>query len=147
MTLQDRLMEDLKESMRSGDVIRKNAIRMVRAAIKNAEIEMHRPATDEEVESIISKEIKKRAEAIELFARGNRNDLVEEEKAGIVFLEEYLPTQMNDQELEKIIVETLAEIQATSIKDMGRAMKAIIAKVGNRADGRLVSELVRSKLA
>ncbi len=108
MTLQDRLMDDLKESMRSGDVIRKNAIRMVRAAIKNAEIEMHRPATDEEVESIINKEIKKRAEAIELFARGNRNDLVEEEKAGIVFLEEYLPTQMNDQELEKIIVETLA---------------------------------------
>jgi len=147
MTLQEQLMEDLKESMRSGDVVSKNAIRMIRAAIKNTEIELHRTATDEEVQSLISKEIKRRTEAIELFAKGGREDLVEEEKIGIAFLEHYLPAQLGKEDLEQVIEETLAEIQAGSIKDMGRAMKAIIAKVGNRADGRIVSEIVRNKLS
>jgi uncharacterized protein YqeY len=147
MSLQDRLMNDLKEAMRSKDVARREAIRMVRAAIQNAEIEWQREATDEDVQALIAREVRRRTEALEMFRQGGRADLVAEEEAGIAVLEVYLPKQLSRDDIESIVRQIIAQVGATSMSQMGAVMREAMAQLKGQADGRLVNQIVRELLS
>ncbi len=147
MSLQDRLMADLKDSMRSGDTIRKDAIRMIRAAIQNAEIELQRKVSDEEVIQIISREIKKREEALVMFRQGRREDLVTTEEAGIRVLQGYLPEQLSQDQIVAAVEQIIGELGATGPAQMGPVMREAMARLKGRVDGRLVNQIVREALS
>ena len=146
MSLKEKLMEDLKASMRNKDTVKKNTITMVRAAIKQIEVDERTHIDDERILEIISKQLKERNNAIEDFKKGERQDLVDITKKEIEILLDYLPKQLTEEELEKIIIQTIDEIDAKSIKDMGLIMKAVMPKVKGRADGKRVNKIVRNIL-
>lgn len=147
MNLQERLMADLKEAMKSHDTSRREVIRMVRAAIKNAEIEWQREATDQEVQDIIAREVKRRREAIALFRQGGRQDLVDEEEAQVKILESYLPQQMSRPEIEEVIRRIVARLGATGLSQMGPVMRQAMAELKGKADGSLVNQIAREILS
>jgi len=146
VNLQERLMADLKEALRSKDVLRKDAIRMIRAAIKNAEIEWQREATDEEIQGIISREIRHRLEALEMFRKGGREDLVATEEAGIAVLKQYLPEQLSRAQIAEVVQQIVAELGAAGPNELGQVMRQAMAQLKGKADGRLVNEVVREIL-
>jgi uncharacterized protein YqeY len=146
MSLKEKLMEDLKDSMKSKDVIKKNTITMVRAAIKQKEVDERIELSDEAVLDIISKQLKEKRSAIEDFRRGNRQDLVELTEKEINILLQYLPKQLSEEELEKILIEIIQEINATSMKDIGKIMKVVMPKVKGRADGNMVNNIAKKIL-
>lgn len=143
MSLKEKLMEDLKTSMKNKETIRKNTITMVRAAIKQIEVDQRKEVTEEEIFEIISKQAKERRLAIEDFKRGSREDLVSQTEAEIEILLEYLPKQLTEDEVEQIVVETIKEINATSMKDIGLIMKAVMPKVKGKTDGNIVNKVVK----
>ncbi len=143
MSLKEKLMEDLKTSMKNKDTIRKNTITMVRAAIKQIEVDQRKDVQDEEILEIISKQAKERRLAIEDFKRGSREDLVSQTEAEIEILLQYLPQQLTEDEVEQIVVETIKEINATSMKDIGLIMKAVMPKVKGKTDGNIVNKVVK----
>jgi hypothetical protein len=147
MGLQERLLEDMKDAMRRGDVTRRDTVRMIRAAVKNAEIDWQREATDAEIEDIIRREVKRRQEAVEMFRQGRRDDLVAEEEAQLAILDEYLPEQMSRDEIEQVVVAAVAELGATGPAQMGPVMREVMARLKGQADGRLVNEVVREVLS
>lgn len=147
MTLKERLMADLRDAMRSRDVFRRDAIRMVRAAVTNAEIEWQREATDEEVQGLIARETKRRIEAVDMFRQGGRQDLVDEELAGIAVLEAYLPEQVSEDEIKRVVRQVIAELGATSMAQMGPVMRQAMEQLRGQADGRLVNQMVRQLLS
>jgi Uncharacterized conserved protein len=126
---------------------RRNALRGLLTAIKNKEKDLKRAPNDAEILQIISSQIKQRKESIEQFKSGGREDLAEKEAHEIAVLEKFLPKQLSQEELEAIIAECIQETGATTVKDMGKVMKAVMPKVAGRADGKLVNELVRAKLS
>ena len=146
MSLKEKLMEDLKASMRNKDTVKKNTITMVRAAIKQIEVDERAEIDDERILEIISKQLKERNNAIEDFKKGERQDLVDITKKEIEILLDYLPEQLTDEELEKIVAETIDELDAKSIKDIGLVMKSVMPKVKGRADGNAVNKIVRNIL-
>lgn len=146
MTLQERLTADLYSAMRRGDTHRKEAIRMVKAAIQNAEIEWRRPASDEEIEGLIAREIKRRVEAIELFRRGHREDLVAQEEIEVAILREYLPQQLDREQITEVIRRIVSQLGASGPAQMGAVMRQAMAELKGKADGRLVNEVVREVL-
>lgn len=146
MSLKEKLMEDLKTSMRNKDTVRKNTITMVRAAIKQIEVDERVEIDDERILEIISKQLKERNNAIEDFKKGERQDLVDITKKEIEILLDYLPEQFTEEELEKIVAETIDEVDAKSMKDIGLVMKSVMPKVKGRADGNAVNKIVRSML-
>ena len=146
MDLQQQLLGDLKDAMRRGDQRRKLAIRAVRAAILNAEVERRRSVTEDEILALIAKEVKQRRDSIAHFRKGGREDLVAQEQAEIDVLEEYLPRQLSPEEIRAEARNVIAEVGATSPRDMGRVMKELMAAVRGRADGRQVSQIVRELL-
>ncbi|MBN1892858.1 GatB/YqeY domain-containing protein [bacterium] len=146
MGIEDRLQEDLKSSMKSGEKIRVDTIRMLRSQIKNAAIAKGEPLTEGEIASALAKEAKRRKEALELYRQGGREDLSAAEARGIEIIEAYLPRAMAPEEIEAVISEALVETGATSLKDMGRVMSAVMARIKGSADGSLVQTLVRKKL-
>jgi hypothetical protein len=146
MTLADRLQEDLHRALRAGDSLRVSTIRLARAAIHNASIGRGRPLTDSEIEEIITREMKRRREAIEAFAKGGRDDLVQKETLELAILSEYLPPQLSEADLRTIVAEAVAQVSAAGPQDMGRVMGAVMPKVKGRADGGLVNRLVREAL-
>lgn len=146
MSLSERLMADLKEAMRSKDVPRKEAIRMVRAAIKNAEIEWQREASDQEIVKIISGEIKRRNEALDMFRKAGRDDLVAEEEAGLAALSPYVPEQLSREEIAVVLERVITELAAEGPKQLGPVMRQAMAELKGRADGRLVSQMAREML-
>lgn len=143
MSLKDRLMEELKVSMRNKDTLRKNTVTMVRAAIKQVEVDERRDLSDEEILDIIAKQLKEKRAAIEEFKKGSRDDLVDLTNSEIEILLEYLPKQLTEEELEQIVSETIKEINATSMKDIGLIMKAVMPKVKGKADGNMVNKVVK----
>jgi len=145
--LQQRLLDDLKDAMRSGDQRRKLAIRAVRAAITNAEIERRRSLTEDEILALIAKEVKQRRESIVQFRKGGREDLVAQEQAEIEALEKYLPRQLSPEEIRAEAQRVIAEVGATGPRDMGRVMGKLMPAMRGRADGRQVSQIVRELLA
>jgi hypothetical protein len=146
MSLKDKLMEDMKTSMKNKDTIRKNVVTMVRAAVKQIEVDQRKDLTDEEILDIISKQVKEKRMVIEDFKRGSREDLVELTQKEIEILLQYLPEQLSEEELEQIVLDTMKEINASSLKDIGLIMKAVMPKVKGRTDGNIVNKIVRKVL-
>ena len=137
------LMDDLKSSMKNKDTIRKNTIIMVRAAIKQKEVDERKTLTDEEILEIISKQLKEKRSAIEEFKKGSREDLVKLTESEMEILLEYLPKQLSEAEVEEIVKATIKEINATSMKDIGLVMKSVMPKVKGRTDGNMVNRVVK----
>ena len=128
MSLQEQLMQELKTSMKNKDNVRKNAIILIRSAIKQTEVDERREVTEEDIIDIISKQYKEKKQVIEEFKRGNRSDLVEMTEREMDILLEFLPKQLSDEEVEAIVRETIEEVGATSMKDIGMIMKAVMPK-------------------
>ncbi|MER3437661.1 MAG: glutamyl-tRNA amidotransferase, partial [Chloroflexota bacterium] len=145
-TLRERLESDLKEALRAGDTTARDTIRFTLAALKNAEIDKGGPLNPAEETAFLQREAKRRAESIEQFRAGKRQDLVEREEAQLAVLRRYLPAPLSEEELTKIITETIAETGARGARDMGKVMPLVMERVAGRADGRRVSALVRDAL-
>lgn len=146
MSLKSRLMEDLKTSMKEKDVVRKNTITMVRADIKQKEVDERKELSDEEIIDIISKQLKEKRNAIEEFKKGNRDDLVEETEKEIEIILEYLPEQLTEEEVLEIVQKVIQDGGYTSMKDMGKIMGAVMPKIQGKADGNMVNKAVRQIL-
>ena len=143
MSLKEKLMEDFKSSMKNKDTMRKNTITMVRASIKQTEVDERKELTDEEILDIISKQVKEKRNAIEEFRKGSRDDLINQTENEIEILLKYLPEQLSEEELEEIDRETIREINAISMKDIGKIMKSVMPKVKGRTDGNIVNKIVK----
>ncbi len=146
MSLKDKLMDDLKESMRSKDKVKKNVVTMLRSAVKQREVDERIELDDEAIIDIISKQVKQKKDAIEDFKKGNRDDLVDLTEQEVNVLLEYLPEQLSEEELTEIVKETIAEVNAESMKDMGKIMGKIMPKIKGRADGSLVNKIAKDYL-
>ena len=146
MSLKEKLMEDLKSSMKSKDKVRKNVITMVRSAIKQKEVDERIELEDVDVIEIISKQVKQKKDAIEDFEKGNRQDLVDLTKQEINILMEYLPKQLTEDELEQIVKQSIENMGAITIKDIGKVMSDVLPKVKGKADGSMVNKIVRHYL-
>lgn len=145
--IKEKLLNDLKESMKDKNLIRKNTIQMVRAAVLQVEKDKQIELTDEQVIEIIAKESKKRKDAEAEFERSGREDLIKQNKEEIEILAEYLPKQLSVEEVETIVKTVIKETGATSMKDMGTVMKSAKEKIGASADGRTISEVVKKMLS
>jgi uncharacterized protein YqeY len=146
MSLKERIDADYKTAMKERDALRVSVLRLLRSAIHNAEIDRQRALTDDEILGVIQSEIRKRRESIEAFQQGGRVDLAEREQAELAILETYLPQPLSRAELEALVRETIREVEALSVRDMGKVMAVLMPKVRGRADGREVNELVRQLL-
>ena len=144
--LKEKLLEDLKESMKEKNTIRKNVVQMVRAAILQVEKDKHIEVSDDKIFEIIAKEAKKRKDSLEDFQKSGREDLIEQINKEIEILNEYLPKQLTQEELEQKIKEIIAEVGATSIKDIGVVMKTAKEKLGASADGKTINEVAKKLL-
>ncbi|MGB8538311.1 MAG: GatB/YqeY domain-containing protein [Acidobacteriaceae bacterium] len=154
MSLVEKIHEDMVGAMKQRAVDRLSTLRMVKAALKNKEIDQRSPVTDAQAVQVLTTLIKQRRDSIEQFTKGNRPELAEKEAAEIMVIEEYMPKAAGDEELRQLVTSTVADLRAQGAalgpKDMGSVMKAVQVKIqasGLRADGRLVSEMVKSALA
>lgn len=143
MSLKKILMEDLKDSMKNKNTIKKNTITMVRAAIQQEEIDTKKDLSEDDILSIISKEVKDRRTSIEEFKKGDRQDLIDTTEEEIEILLGYLPEQLSEEELERIVKETIEEVGAESMRDMGKIMGSVMPKIKGRADGNMVNKIVQ----
>lgn len=147
MTLTDKIISDLTASMKAQDAARTSALRMVKAAMMNRQIEKGGLLDDEEVSKMLRSLVKQRRDSIEQYEKAGRQELADKETAEILVIEAYLPQAATREEIEAAVAAAIASTQATSIKDMGKVMKAAqVALTGKNADGRLVSEVVKDKL-
>jgi hypothetical protein len=147
MSIAQRLTDAMKEAMKAKESERLGVIRLVRGAIKNAEIDKKITLTDADIISVMSTLLKQRRESAKICRDNDRVDLAETEEQEIKVLQEFLPQQLSSEELQQLVAATVAELGASSMKDMGAVMKVISPKTLGRADGRLVSEMVKSCLA
>lgn len=146
MSLKERLFTELKDSMRNKDQLRKNVITMIRADIKQIEVDKRIEPTEEDIIEIISRHAKQRRDSIKEFEKGGRDDLVEQAKQEISVLMEYLPKQLSKEEIEIIVKEVIADIGASSMKDMGKTMAAVMPKLKGKADGNIINQIVKTNL-
>ena len=146
MTLQEKLMEDLKASLRAGDELRKSTLRMLRSAIGYREVEVQHALSDEEVLDVIAKQVKQRQDSITEYTKGRRQDLVDQEQAEMEILMTYLPQQLTREEITELARAAIQGLGMTDLKQQGMVMKELMPQVKGRADGRLVSEVVRQPL-
>ena len=144
--LKEKLLEDLKNCMKEKNVVRKNVIQMVRAAILQVEKDKQVSLNDEQIIDIIAKESKKRKDSLVDYEKSGREDLINEIKEEIDVLAEYLPKQLSAEEVEAIVKEVIAEVGATSMKDMGKVMKTAKEKIGAASDGKTINEAVKKCL-
>jgi uncharacterized protein len=147
MQLRERLTAEMKAAMKNRDALRLSAIRMVLSSVKNREIELRHELGDAEITETIATLCKQRRESIRLFKEAGRQELVDKEEAELALMTEFLPQQLTREELEALVMQAIADTQASSGKDMGKVMKALLPSVSGRADGKLVSEVVKEKLA
>lgn len=146
MTIKELLMVDLKEAMKQKQKLRKSVITMLRAAIKQIEIDKRVELSDEDVIDVIATQVKQKRSVIDEFLKGDREDLADEAKAEIAILEKYLPEQLSEDDIKAIIQEVIAEVGASTMKDMGKVMGQVTAKTKGRADGKIVSGFVKEFL-
>lgn len=146
MSMKTELENALKEAMRSSDVVRRGTLRMVLSAVKEAEIQKQGELDDPTVLSLLQKEVKSRQESIADAEKAGRPDLVESAETEMAILEEYLPKQLSDAELDTLVTAVIAESGASSPAEMGNVMKVLLPKVQGRADGGRVSQAVRGRL-
>ena len=147
MSLKERLADDLKSAMKEKNVIRKNVVQMVRAAVLQFEKDNKVTLEDEGVLEVIAKQLKQRKDALPDYEKSGRDDLIADLKAEMDVLMEYLPKQLTEDELKAVIEETIAEVGASSMKDMGKVMAGAKAKTVGRADGRMINEVAKALLS
>jgi len=147
VTLRERIQTDIKAAMRSGEVLRRDTLRMAESAIYNAEKRDRRTYSDDEVSGVLAREVKTRRESIEAFRKGGREDLAAKEEAEIAILAGFLPEQLSDAEIEQLVGEAIAATGAGAPRDMGKVMGWLAPKTKGRADGRVVSQAVTKALA
>ena len=145
--LKEKILEDLKDAMKTKNVNKKNAVQMVRTAILQIEKDKGIEVSDEQILGIVAKEVKTRKDAIAEYEQANREDLIEKANEEIKALEEYLPKQLTDEELVTEVKKVIEKLNATSMKDMGPVMKEAKATIGAQADGKRINEVVKSLLA
>ena len=147
MSLIVRLEEELKQAMVARDETRRDALRLILSSLRSAEKELQRPLHDDEELQVLQRERKRRLEAAEAFRGGGREEQAAGEEQELAVLEEFMPTPLSEDELEEIIDDAIAEVGATSLRDLGRVMADVMPQVAGRADGSQVSQLVKEKLA
>ena len=147
MSIEERLLNDMKLAMKAGNKLELETIRLLRAQIKKTAIDKKDDLTDSEVTQVLQKEAKRRKEAIEMYQSGGREDLVNKESAELEIISKYLPAQLSEEELANIIKETMAGMDISGEKDMGRVMGAVMPKVKGKADGKLVQQIVKNAFA
>ena len=148
MSIKDLFTEDMKQAMKDKESgkLRLSVIRMAKASIKNLEIDQKRDLTDEEVVTVLMKEVKMRQDSLEEFAKAGRTELVEQAEQEIAVLKKYLPEQLSNEELRELVKASIAETGAAAAKDMGKVMAAVIPKTKGRADGKRINAMVRELL-
>jgi len=148
MALMEQIIKDLTQAMKAKEQARLDTLRMMKAALKNQEIALGHPVTDPEVIKTLSTLVKQRREAAEQYTKGNRQDLADKELSEIKIIENYLPAAVSETEIEEVVNATITELNASTAKDTGNVMKAVMAKLaGKTVDGKVVSNLVKSKLS
>jgi uncharacterized protein YqeY len=147
MSLKERITGDMTAAMKSKEAARLSTLRMVKAAAQNREIEKGGELSDEELTKVLQSLVKQRRDSVEQYEKAGREELAEKERAEIAVIEEYLPRAATRDEIERAVEEAVAETGASSLKEMGAVMKAALARLaGRNADGRVVSEVVKSRL-
>ena len=148
MTLSEQIISDMTASMKAHDAPRTSTLRMVKAAMQNRQIEKGGELDDEEMGKLLRSLVKQRRDSVEQYEKGGRQDLADKEKAEIAVIEAYLPQAASREQIEAAVAAAIAETGASSMKEMGKVMKSVQAALaGKNADGRTVSEIVKSKLA
>jgi uncharacterized protein len=147
MSLKERITDDMKAAMRSGEKERLGVIRMITSAIKQREVDERITLDDTQVLSVLEKMIKQRKESLAMFQAGNRQDLVDKESSEITLLQGYLPTQLSDADIDALVAEAIASTGAASIKDMGKVMGIIKSKAQGRADMAAVGAKIKARLS
>jgi uncharacterized protein YqeY len=147
MGLEERLVEEMKQAMKSNEKARLSTIRMIRSSVKNKEIELRKPLDDDAILRVIQGMVKKSEESIEQFKSGGRMDLVEKETKEIEIMKSFLPQPLSREEVLKVIDQTIEETKASSLKDLGKVMKTVMPKLGGKVDGALVNQLVKERLS
>lgn len=146
--MEEKILNDYREAMKSRDSVKSSVLSFLRAEFMNAAVAKKKNSLDDaEAITVIKKQIKQHQDSIEQFKKGNRFDLAEKEENELRILKVYLPQELPEEEVNKIIEEAIVSTGASALKDMGRVMKEITAKVSGRADGKLVSDLVRARLS
>ena len=147
MTLIAEIQAELTEAMRAGETERRDALRLILNSLRSAEKELQRPLKEDEELQVLQRERKRRLEAAEAFRAGDREEQAAKEERELEVLEEFMPEPLSDDELEEIVDDVIAEVGATSLRDLGRVMADVMPQVSGRTDGSAVSQLVREKLA
>jgi uncharacterized protein YqeY len=147
MGLEERLVDEMKQAMRSSDKVRLSTIRMIRTAVKNKEIELRKKLDDEEIQRVIQGMLRRNEESIEQFRLGGRMDLVDKESQEGDILKSFLPQALSTEEMLKVIDESIQETQASSLKDLGKVMKSVMPKLTGKADGKVINQLVKERLS
>ena len=147
MSLEQRLADEMKSALRSGDKLRLSVIRMARAAMKNKEIEDRKKLDDGAIIRVISGLVKKGEESLVHFQQANRPDLVDKQEKELEILRSFLPQQLSRDEILTLVDEAIQETDALGVKDLGQVMKSLMPKIAGRADGKLVNQMVREKLS
>ncbi|MEJ8554319.1 GatB/YqeY domain-containing protein [Tepidibacter sp. Z1-5] len=146
MSLEAKLMDDLKLAMKEKNQVKKSVVTLIRAAVKQYEVDNRSKLDDQGIVDIVSKQMKQRKDALEEFTKAGREDLISQTREEIEILKDYLPAQLSEEEIEVIVVDTINEIGVSSMKEMGKVMSALMPKVKGKADGKIVNELVKKHL-
>jgi len=147
VSLKTRLQTEMREALRSGEKVRLGALRMLSAGITNREKELRHELSDDQVREVAAREVKRRSESIEAFAKGGRQDLVDKETAERDVLAAYAPERLSEAEVDALVEEAIAETGATSMREMGKVMGAVMARAKGRVDGNVVQAKVRDRLS
>jgi uncharacterized protein YqeY len=147
MSLLERLNNDMKQAMKNKEKDKLSVIRMLKASIQNEAMKQRQDLTDDEELTVLSRELKQRKDSLQEFENAGRSDLVDKVRTELVYVEAYLPQQLSEEDISKIVNETILEVNATSKADMGRVMGALMPKVKGKADGSLVNKLVQQHLS
>ena len=147
MSLKKTILRQLTEATKAKDAIRMNTLRMLRAAIKNREVELRTELQDQEILRLIRTQVKQHKDSIRLFKEGNRHDLAEKEEDELAILMSFMPEQLSEEAIGQMVTRAIEELDAKGMRDMGRVMKRLMSELGGSADGKIVSEIVRSLLS
>lgn len=147
MSLSEQIMADMKDAMKAHDKVKLNTVRMIKAALMNEKIKVGRELNSDEELTVLNREKKQREESLADFVKAKRTDLVEETKKELTVIEAYMPKQLSQSELEKIVSAAIAEVSGATKADFGKIMKILMPKIKGRADGKVASNLVKNKLS
>lgn len=147
MSLETQLTEDLKTAMKAHDKLTLSVVRMMKAALMNEKVKQGHELTPDEELTVVSRELKQRKESMAEFAKGNRDDLVANVKAEIAVVEKYAPKQLSEDEIAKIVADSIAKVNASGMGDFGKVMGAVMPQVKGKADGTIVNKTVKAQLS